>query len=138
MRRWIVTGDLIYSRLREGFREVQFGAPAPAPRAAGLQQRLDGVRTLLDIFVDKGWCLSASISDVQPGAGGRGGSFTIRTEGPANLWGLQMEAAQRSSAFGCHDAAAVGALLRAGGARAAGCRLSWGDTAVTQRWSVEV
>lgn len=76
------------------------------------------------------------MSEVQPAGSGGGGNFRVRVQGPANLWGLQQEAAQRSSAFGCQDAAAVGALLRAGGA-AASCRLSWSDTAVTQRWSVE-
>lgn len=48
----------------------------------------------------------------------------------------QALAARRSSVYSQHDAAAVGAFLRASG-RGATCRLSWSDTAVTQQWVLD-
>lgn len=95
-----------------------------------------GVQQLLDIFVARGYALNAAVGEVQPSPSGRGGTFTVRLEGPANLWSLQMLAARRSPLAPAHSAMASGALLRAGGVSAR-CRVTWSDTAVIDRWTVD-
>lgn len=46
----------------------------------------DGAQQILDVFVQRGFALKAEVGEkVVDGKGG--GSFTVRVEGPANLWG---------------------------------------------------
>ena len=111
------------------------------PTAAGAppEALLAGVQQVLDIFMSQGYALKATLT---PGSSSSSSSeagslsFTVRLEGPANLWGLQGLAARRSSIYNQHDALAVGAFLRASG-RGSTCRLSWNDTAVTQQWTLD-
>ncbi|KAL4428540.1 hypothetical protein ABPG75_002629 [Micractinium tetrahymenae] len=127
-------GERIYRGLVEGFRGEQYGGPPPCPPCASATELLAGVQAVLDIFAARGYALKTSIT---PSGGSEGRlTFTVRQEGPANLWSLQALAARRSSVYSQHDAAAVAAFLRASG-RSAICRLSWTDTAVTQQWSLE-
>ncbi len=49
---------------------------------------------------------------------------------------LQALAARRSLVYNQPDAAAVAAFLRASG-RSSTCRLSWSDTTVTQKWTLQ-
>jgi hypothetical protein len=56
---------------------------------------LDGVQQLLDIFLAKGFALKGSLT---PGPGAD--AFSVRLEGPANLWSLQV-GGQRGAAGGC-------------------------------------
>ena len=112
------------------------------PAGATNSELLKGVQQLLDVFVANGFALKSSLqvtagSDAAgdgPAAAGPT-TFTVRLEGPANLWSLQALAAQRSSLYTQHDAATVAAFLRASG-RGSTCRLAWTDTAVTQQWSL--
>ncbi|EFN55426.1 hypothetical protein CHLNCDRAFT_134590 [Chlorella variabilis] len=129
-------GELIYRGLVEGFRGEQFGGPPPCAPGASSQELLAGVQRLLDIFVAKGFALKATLTPHTSSGGGGGGGFTVRLDGPANLWSLQALAARRSSVYQQHDAAAVAAFLRASG-RSSSCRLAWSDTAVTQEWSLQ-
>lgn len=46
---------------------------------------LSGVQQILDIFVEKGFAYSATLTDVQPNANGTGSKFKVKLEGPANL-----------------------------------------------------
>lgn len=56
------------------------------PRAgASTAQLLDGVQQLLDLFLAKGFALKGLLT---PGPGAD--AFTVRLEGPANLWSLQV------------------------------------------------
>lgn len=78
------------------------------PAGASDAQLLAGVQRLLDIYVDRGYALKASLA---PGSSGGGGGratlsplgagaaaaavdFEVKLEGPANLWSLQVGAAQ--------------------------------------------
>ncbi len=59
----------------------QFGGPLPAAPDASVQTLAQGAQQIVDIFVAKGFALKGDVIDVQ------GGGFTVRMEGPANLWG---------------------------------------------------
>ncbi|KAI7836094.1 hypothetical protein COHA_010022 [Chlorella ohadii] len=146
-------GDRLYHGLVEGFRGVQYGGPAPAKPGASMEELLAGVQQILDIYVANGYALKASVTPGSSGGGGgsgrptlspvdgtsaaagAGSSFTVKLEGPANLWSLQALAARRSTLYNQHDAAAVAAFLRASG-RSSTCRLAWSDTGVVQQWTV--
>lgn len=100
---------------------------------------LAGVQQLLDIYVDRGYALKATLTPAAtPNGSGGGpaqGAFEVRLEGAANLWSLQALASRRSNLYNVHDAATVAAYLRACGLSST-CRLSWTDTSVVQAWSV--
>lgn len=71
--------------------------PEPARPGCNLEELTDGVQGLLDVFSDRGFMLRGSVADVTPsrspgsieyhGAGCSGGSFRVRLDAPANLWG---------------------------------------------------
>ena len=139
------TGELLYAGLREGFRGTTFaGVPAPLHPGAPTAAVLAGVEALLRVFVDQGFAIAASVRDVRPasaadlggGSGAAGGvAFTVRLEGPANLWALRARGARRRGVCNAYDALAVGAFLGASG-RAWRYSLEVGETAVEERWVV--
>ena len=73
---------------------------------------LEGVQRLLDVYVANGYALKSSLQ-VTPGSDAAGSglagptSFTVRLEGPANLWSLQSLAAQRQWLRSCAPAGAA-------------------------------
>jgi len=128
-------GDRIYEGLVKGFRGEEFGGPPPPSKSASLEELVGGLRRILQIFEEKGYCLKAELSEVEGEGEGGGGSFTVRITGPATLWGLTALAAQRALIANTHDAMAVAAYLRAGG-RAAERELELSDTGYAERWRV--
>lgn len=56
------------------------------------EQLLAGVQAVLDVFIERGFAIRATVSNAVPDASGQGGTFRVRLEGPANLWGLQVGA----------------------------------------------
>lgn len=59
-----------------------------------------GVQAVLDIFAARGYALKTS---VLPGGGGSGRlTFTVRQEGPANLWSLQVRLVRERGACLTH------------------------------------
>lgn len=55
---------------------------------APVDELLDGVRQILAIYESKGYALKATLT---PGnTNGSGATFTVKLEGPANLWSLQV------------------------------------------------
>jgi len=114
-------GDRIYEGMRDGFRtgadsiEVLFGAPRPCGRAAGLECAVAGAEEILKVFQERGYCLKAAVTDVRPGEKGRGGTFHIRVEGPATLWGLQRLESRLSVVYHSFHSLAIAAFLRASG-----------------------
>jgi hypothetical protein len=128
-------GNLIYGGLVKGFRGEEFGGPAPAPRGAVAEALLGGVRSILGIFEDKGYCLKAEVTDVAEEGDGGALTFAVRVRGPATLWGLTALAGQRALIANTHDAMAVAAYLRASG-RAAERELELSDTGYVEYWRV--
>lgn len=67
----------------------------PSPAGAPTSELLAGVQRILDIYVEEGYCLKATLT---PGGGtggatvgtGGGATFTVKLDGPANLWSLQV------------------------------------------------
>lgn len=69
-----------------------------------MEELLAGVQQILDIYVANGYALKASITPGGSGGSGRptlspvegasaasaGSGFTVKLEGPANLWSLQV------------------------------------------------
>ncbi|GAB4822963.1 hypothetical protein N2152v2_010009 [Parachlorella kessleri] len=130
-----LTGERIYSGLVNGFRGVQYGGPQPCSPGCSFQELMAGVQQVLDIFTGQGFAINTTLSSVTPAASGRGGSFSVKMEGPANLWSLQSLASRRSLVYNAYDALAVAAYLRASG-RTPTYKLAWTDTAITERWTV--
>jgi len=130
-----LVGDAIYTGLRYGFRGQQFGAPGPAPPGSGLAAVCAGVQELLDVMVGQGYALKASVLDVAPGPG-RSGSFRVRLEGPANLWGLASLSFRRSPVVNTYDAMLTRAYLRASGWGVTSFAYTYTDTAVEEEWVV--
>lgn len=129
-----LAGDKIYLGLVNGFRGEEFGGPRPAPRGAAAGELLGGVRSILEIFKGRGYCLDFEISEVEEPPGGDL-SFEVRVAGPATLWGLGALASQRALIANTHDAMAVAAYLRASG-RASARELELTDTGYVERWTV--
>jgi hypothetical protein len=77
--------------------EETFNAPQPAKAGTSIQELAEGVRGLLTVFADRGFMIRGEVTDVTPsrsdgsveyhGAGCSGGTFRVRLEGPAHLWG---------------------------------------------------
>lgn len=91
-------GDTVYARLRYGFEDQAFGAPEPC-RTGDLDCVADGMSTLVDAFVAKGYALRGSVSAV--GGGGEGGDqssggrrVSVKLSGPATQWSAQALAAR--------------------------------------------
>jgi hypothetical protein len=128
-----LTGDKIYYGLLNGFQGQLFGAPPPCTVGSSFEEVVEGVRSLLAIFVANGYALSAVLGEVREEA--EVCSFKVRLEGPANLWSLQA-LYSRQSLLSAFDAMAFEAYLRASG-WSGSYQLSWSDTAVTEVWSVK-
>lgn len=65
-------------------------APPLSPLAgAPAEELLSGVQAVLDIFSDRGFALKTSVVPSGSSSDGRL-AFTVRQEGPANLWSLQV------------------------------------------------
>ncbi|KAK9839251.1 hypothetical protein WJX81_004341 [Elliptochloris bilobata] len=135
-------GDRIYSGLLQGFRGEQFGAPPPLPASAPVAELAAGVQSLLRIFASRGYALDARVSDVAParscasverhGACPSAGTFSVRLEGPATLWGMGALASRRAM-LNAYDAMVTEAFLRRSGCSAS-YELRRTDTAIEQRW----
>jgi hypothetical protein len=129
-------GDMIYSGLREGFRGVVFDStPAPLDPRCSTEELITGVRELLKVFKDQGFCINAEVSDVRPGVEPGSISFKISLTGPATLWALQSINSERGNLFPVYDAFTIAAFLRASG-KSSTCAFSWNDTTVTEEWTV--
>ncbi|KAG7669134.1 hypothetical protein Ndes2526B_g05412 [Nannochloris sp. 'desiccata'] len=128
-------GNMIYNGLREGFQGVVFNPPAPLDPRCSTEELISGVRALLKVFKDQGFCINADVLDVKPGVGPYSISFRVSLTGPANLWALQSINSKRGNIFPVYDAFATAAFLRAS-ERSATCSFSWTDTTITEQWNI--
>jgi hypothetical protein len=129
-------GNMIYSGLREGFRGVTFNPPEPLNPRCSTEDLITGVRSLLNVFKDQGFCINAEVVDVKLGTEPGSLSFKVTLTGPANLWALQSVNSKRGTLFPVYDAFTIAAFLRASG-RSATCSFSWTNTTVTEEWNVQ-
>jgi len=123
-------GDKIYDGLLNGFRDEVFGAPAPLPKAAGLQQVVAGVKELTDVLVKAGFALKSEVVPVDES------SFRMSLQGPANLWSVSALNYRRSPVVNHYDIFAVEAFLRASG-RDVECETSYTDVGVEHVWKIK-
>jgi hypothetical protein len=130
-------GNMIYSGLREGFRGVVFNPPAPLNPRCSTEELIAGVRALLKVFKDQGFCINAEVLDVRPGVEPGSVRFRVNLTGPANLWALQSVNSKRGNIFPEYTAFTTAAFLRQSG-RAATCAFSWTDTTLTEEWEVSL
>jgi len=119
----IVTADNVYRGLHEGFRGETFdGVPEPfaakaAPTAEELARVRRGVEAILAVFKKKGFFIRAECGDVLVDAKDPSIiTFTVSSEGAANLWGLQALQRRALPAYNVYDALAILGWLRASGA----------------------
>ncbi|KAG2436194.1 hypothetical protein HXX76_006506 [Chlamydomonas incerta] len=124
------TGDRIYTGLKDGFRNTQFGAPPPLPASASFAQVTDSIQALLDVCVKNGYALKAEVSDVDEAAQ----SFKVKLLGPVNLWGLTSLNYRRAVVTNCYDAMLIDAFLRASGRPGARYELSTNSSGIEETW----
>ncbi|CAL5223952.1 g6555 [Coccomyxa viridis] len=137
-------GERIYDGLRNGFRGQEFGAPAPLEPRTPIQDIAKNAQQILDIFTANGYALKASIQDVVPsrscastewhGACPSAGTFRVRLEGPATLWGVAALKSRRAIA-NAYDAMTLDAYFRS-----CGCSASYSircsDTSIDEFWTI--
>lgn len=128
-------GQLILSRLREGFRGEQYACPAPLARAGSFDDVMRAVDAWLQLFVAEGFAINARVVDARQPAGAARGTFTVQLEGPATLWALQSLASRRSTVLPGYDVLTVAAFLQEAGLQPK-CEVEWTDTTVTERWQL--
>lgn len=104
----------LYTNLRNGFRGRSFECPAPLEPSDSEHALVRGVETLLETFRTNGFAINADVRDVSKGGDGSL-SWTIHTEGGANLWGLQALQARHNSISAAFDGLAVLGFLDASG-----------------------
>eukprot|EP00884_Botryococcus_braunii_P021910 jgi/Botrbrau1/8402/Bobra.0237s0023.1 len=139
-------GDMVYASLRSGFQGEEFGAPEPAPPGSSIQAIADRVQRLLNVFTDRGFMIRGEVVDVTPArsegsveyhaAGCTAGSFRIRLDAPANLWGLTQLTARGSLLRNPLDALAIQGFLRASGCTKPSYTLQVGEVSVTELWTI--
>lgn len=140
-----MAGDNIYRGLRDGFRGRDFGAPIQQSSDTHISRLVDDAQNILNIFVQNGYALKAKVSSVTEGcsegsceyhgASGARGSFQIKLDGPANLWGMAALANQGSNLHTAYSALAVDGYLRASGVEAH-YTVDHTPTAVTHNWTL--
>ena len=129
-------GDRMLLMMREGFQGETFDLPRPPRPGDRMGEVRKTVQALLDVFVAKGYALSATASlDPDTSPSDPGGGLIVSVLGPAVLWGAA-ERAARGVAPNALDAFATGALFRAGGVGAILTGVQVSGTGITQAWIV--
>jgi hypothetical protein len=123
-------GDAIFTGLRDGFEEEQFGGPQACAPGAGFECAVAGVAALLQIFVRRGYAFSGEVLEVD--AAQR--RFRVRLGGAATLWAAQALAARGSTPPPEHVGFTVHAFLRASGWGASSYTSRASDVALEQEW----
>jgi hypothetical protein len=124
----------VYTNLCAGFRGQTFECPAPLNASASQDAVVDGVDMLLQTFRVNGFAINASIQNVSKAADGSM-SWTVHTEGGANLWGMQALQARNNSITDAFDAFAVMGFLDASGFESQ-FQVKANDTFSEQKWLV--
>lgn len=137
-----MVGDKVYLGLLNGFRgEVFPGTPSPLPPRSTLGQVLEAVRSLLNVMVNAGYALNATVVGTsaegleETRGKGEGGDFQVTVSGPATLWGFTALQYQRSPVANAYDALAIGALFRASGFQPS-CSLTLTDVGWNEQWTL--
>ena len=118
-----ILGDAIYNGLVNGFRGAQFNGPR-AVVTSDTQVLVNGVKEVLQCFIDNGYCINADVR-VRHGTGSGNGSssansntiMTIKVDGPATLWCFQSVAFRRGDVWPVYEALAVSSFLRKSGVK---------------------
>jgi hypothetical protein len=76
------------------------------------------------------------VSNVEPASDKGGGSFKVRLEGPANLWGQAVLASRQTIVSDDYTAFASAAFLMASGFKDSTCSSRYTDTYVEETWKV--
>jgi len=144
---WRRSGDGIYAALRDGFRGETFaGVPPPPAAGATPAEVAAGFRALLAVFVGRGYALSADVTEAGGGGEDGGGaaaaaagglSLRVSVQGAATQWGAAALASRRSKLLTLHEAMALDAWLRAGGAwRASAVEAEFSDASRATTWRI--
>jgi hypothetical protein len=127
-------GRKILAYLRGGFRDQTYPVPEVPAAPASISNLAACAQKLLDIFVSNGFAISAQVGNVMSTKAG-GGSWTVRVEGPANLWGVATLQFRRALVADAFDALAVVAFLDSAGYNAS-FEISTDSTSLQQAWTI--
>ena len=105
-----LVGDLIFTRLRDGFEDQAFNGPMECPRGEWACI-VAGVQSMLDCFQTGGFALSLRITDADETAR----KLRIHVEGSATLYALAEVASRKASPPPAFVEYALLAFLRASG-----------------------
>lgn len=140
-----LAGDNIYRSLRDGFRGRDFNGPSEQKAGTHIARLAEDAESIMTIFVQNGYAIKAKVSNVSEscsegsceyhGAHGSKGSFQIRLDGPANLWGMAALSSQGSPLHTAFSALAIDGYLRASGVKAQ-YTLNRTSTTVTHSWNL--
>lgn len=128
-------GKLLYQQLLDGFEGEVFDAPPPCTSDSDFSSVIKGVKKLLQVFVNEGYALNASIEPVQSSADNHGGKLRVKMEGSATQWGIQALASRRALLLSDFAALAVGGYLLASN-RKASHKVRCSDTSTEQLWTI--
>ncbi|KAI5067335.1 hypothetical protein GOP47_0017863 [Adiantum capillus-veneris] len=128
-------GNLIYSRLLQGFEGESFNVPRPCPPKSDSTCLAEGISKLLQLFVDQGYALNANVEEVKIDKMANDLKLRIRLLGSSTLWGMRTLASRRASVLNNFDALAVKAFLEAS-SRSASFNIHFTDTYKEEIWTV--
>lgn len=112
-------GDKILRGIQEGFRDATFDGPAVLEGdAARPEDVMVGVKKILKVFVDNGFCLQSRVEDVVLSTAGDENQFKVRTEGAANAWAIQALQSHNAKVMNHYDALTIDAYMRQCGKKA--------------------
>lgn len=130
-------GNLIYSRLLQGFEGESFRVPRPCPPMSDSTCLTEGIIKLLQLFVDQGYALNASVEEVSVDKRSNNLKLRIRVLGSSTLWGMRTLASRGASVLTHFDALAVNSFLEAS-LRSASFKSRFTDTYKEELWTVSM
>mmetsp|Transcript_10717 Transcript_10717/g.66051 ORF Transcript_10717/g.66051 Transcript_10717/m.66051 type:complete len:291 (-) Transcript_10717:721-1593(-) len=107
-------GDKILHGLQEGYQDDTFDGPARLDRVSSRPEDvMVGVKKILQVFVDRGFCLQCVVDDVVLSEDDvEASQYHVRVEGAANAWAVQALQSHDAKVRNYYDALVVDAYMR--------------------------
>lgn len=95
---------------------------------------LECSRNILEYFVSKGYAISSQIGSIDEAQDGSL-NFTVKSNGPADLWALQYCSSHGSDILPLYDVMVLSHVIQLCGKKPS-CSVQWTTTTLTQGWNV--
>ncbi|KAH7387931.1 hypothetical protein KP509_16G049100 [Ceratopteris richardii] len=127
-------GNLIYTKLLQGFEGESFNAPRPCPMNSDFTCLIDGSTKLIKLFVDQGYALNSSVEVIDHDKKD-GLKLRIRLLGSSTLWGMRTLASRGASVLTNFDGLAMKSFLEAS-SKTASSSIRFTDTYKEETWTI--